>query len=199
MAAGDFRIRSSIRRPLVFTMANWPPTTLELPGPIMAAVIPARTASSKAASMGLIPSIARRAGVRGSTVSLQSSPSVLFFSSMIPIWQCASMMPGMISAFFAITTCSPSSGCNFTSPLAPTCAIFPFLICRIPSGISLPAMVRILPPTIYISGTMPPRSPVPRCGSEQSIRCFLRRCSISWALPHCRWCRRDSHRNSLSL
>ena len=35
-------IKSSILLPFVFTKANWPPTTFELPGPIMAEVIPAR-------------------------------------------------------------------------------------------------------------------------------------------------------------
>ena len=45
--------------PLVLTTANWPPTTFALPGPIFAEVMPALTASAKAASIVLMASMAR--------------------------------------------------------------------------------------------------------------------------------------------
>ena len=81
MAAGSLTIKSSMRRPLVLRKTNCPPTTLELPGPAIMEVIPARTASSKAASMVFMASRALSHGVTGDTFSLQSSPSMPFFSS----------------------------------------------------------------------------------------------------------------------
>jgi len=84
MAAGAFTIKSSMRLPFVLIKANWPPTTLELPGPAIIEVIPARTASSNAASMVFTASMALSHGVTGETFSLQSSPSIPFFSSVMP-------------------------------------------------------------------------------------------------------------------
>ena len=60
----------STRFPASFTMANVPPTTFALPGPVQAVVTPPRRASPKASSCGLMESMARSCGVSGSTISL---------------------------------------------------------------------------------------------------------------------------------
>ena len=60
----------------------------------MAPVMPAATALWNALSMGLMASMARRQGVTGVVPSLQSSPCRPTFSSEMPMWLWASMMPG---------------------------------------------------------------------------------------------------------
>ena len=46
LAAGESTVILSIQRPVSLMKANWPPTTLALPGPTMAEVTPARRAIS---------------------------------------------------------------------------------------------------------------------------------------------------------
>ena len=84
----------------------------------------------------------------GLTFSLQSSPSMPFFSSLMPTWQCASMSPGMTQA--------PSTLIIFFWQLQPVLwmepslisAIFPFWMPMVPFSYTLPAMVNIFPPVI---------------------------------------------------
>jgi len=70
MAAGSFSSILSTRLPASFSTVKVPPTTLALPGPVQAVVTPPRSPLGKAPSWGLMESMARSWGVRGSTTSL---------------------------------------------------------------------------------------------------------------------------------
>ena len=70
MAAWGSRHMSSMQVPTGLKAAKVPPSTLLLPGPTHSVVTPLRTASRRASSKGLMPSMARRWGVTGSLYSL---------------------------------------------------------------------------------------------------------------------------------
>ena len=77
-------------------------------------------------------------GVTGETFSLQSSPSIPFFSSVMPTWQWASIRPGITRQPDAsMISVLPVSG---TSILSATAVIFPFSTRTLPLGITFPVM-----------------------------------------------------------
>ena len=96
-----------------------------------------------------MPSIERISGVTGLEYSLQSLPSQRIPSSSIPIWQCASMKPGVTRQPVASMTLA-SAGASTVLPMA---AILPSSpISSSPFSISAPVMGLIFPPLMRIIG-----------------------------------------------
>jgi len=101
-----------------------PPITLALPGPVNTAVTPELTASLNASSSGLIASIALKWGVEGAVISFPSEPAQPLLSSHMPIWQWASIRPGVTVKPLQSLTSAPSGA---FSPL-PTLSMIPSFI-----------------------------------------------------------------------
>ena len=118
--------------------------TLALPGRIWTVVIPAFTAASSppSSALALMASSALMWGVAGSVASLPSPPAQPIFSSMMPMWQWASMRPG-ITTFPVTSMTSASSG---TLILLPTLTIFPPSMRMVPPSMTPSVMVKIFPP-----------------------------------------------------
>ena len=112
---------SSTVPPRIFTSADWPLLGLRLPVVMFWVVMPEATARARAGSPESSPSIARTWALIGLDSSLLLDPVAGRLSTLKPVWECVSMIPGITLIPVASTTCAPAG----TGTSAPTASILP--------------------------------------------------------------------------
>ena len=117
--------------PRDLTRTAWPLLGLRLPVVMFWVVIPEANASAKAGSPESSPSIARTWALIGTESSLLLAPVAGMLSTLNPVWEWLSTIPGMTLIPVASITSAPAG----TGMPAPTASIFPPRITTVPPGI----------------------------------------------------------------